>query len=99
MTTELADLYARYESYVHHSRDVDNECNTAPPHKFSESLWGEPLTFEEFKMRWKRICKDPALQRLWEQRLHAGGEHETRAVGEWIDRLRRDIVDNGSAAA
>jgi hypothetical protein len=99
MSAELTDLYARYQSYVGHSPDADSEGSTSPPHEFSESQWGEPLTFEEFKTRWKRICRDPALQRLWEQRLHAGGEHETRAVGGWIDRLRRGVVNERSAAA
>jgi len=99
MCTELVDLFAGYERYIRRSQDVDSECNAAPPCKFSEGLWGETLTFEEFKIRWKRICKDPALERLWQQRLHAGREHETRAVGQIVDRLALAATKEDNAAA
>jgi hypothetical protein len=99
MTTELTDLFARYNSYIDHSKDGDSERDAGPSHEFSAKLWGEPLTFEEFKSRWERICKDPALEHLWKERLAAGRESAIREMGSVVDRLARAASIEGEKAA
>lgn len=99
MTTDLSDLFESYNSYIAHSTDGVSERNARPSHKFSAKLWGEPLTFEEFKSRWKRICKDPALERLWKQRLAAGRDQAIREMGEVVDRLARKATLEEEKAA
>jgi hypothetical protein len=97
VANELSDLFASYNSYI--DRSIDTNFNVDDPHLFSEHLWGQPLTFAEFKRRWERICKDSALERLWRKRLAAGRERAMREMGDVIDRLARAANTEGEKAA
>lgn len=97
MTAEIQKWFKLYNHYISDSQSKRLEGESRHATEFQERRWGDPLNLEEFTSGWRKICRDPALKRLWEERLRADAKHD--AVGKIIDRLARvsAIEDNEAA--
>lgn len=79
MEDDLCTLYAEYTEFVLRGAGDKGQGGARDQHRFSQHVWGSPLSFEQFQDRWKRICRDPALMQFWQSLLksaassHLGG--------------------------
>jgi len=99
MDTDLLTLYDSYQRYIRHPQSERVDHNVRRQRADRPRMWGEPLTIEEFALRWKRICADPGLERLWIERLSAGPEQAIREMGKVVERLAQAGTIKGEKAA
>lgn len=87
---DLPALYSQYKDYIRE----DQLPASIRENRFARGVWGNPLTIDEFREQWERICHDPALKRLWERRLEAGYEARITEIRKITSRLTASANDS-----